>query len=348
MTEIPRLHILKENPLVAGSRLTHFGETAPLFTPNGDLFVRENKQRIEVAPSEWTLAISGLVKQPTIIDIKTLKSLGDEITQNVVKQCAGDNRNTLTKPWEGEPWGAEAYGAYQATGIRLKAVFDAVQPQGEYLIFSGHDGYQRRMTRKEISDPQLMLCYEMNGEDLPPVHGGPVSLVAPGWYGMQWVKNLASIDVQNEPGEVFYNDQKYYKINPLTGEKEPLTAMKVVSRVVNLQEGDRVPKGSHSIEGRAWVGSLPQLKDVKTDTVIEKVEVSLDGGKKWDEAEITSDIVPNMWSSWSYNWEAKKGHSIIMSRAHDTDGNVQPLYAPQNDLGYENNAIQQITVFVID
>ena len=40
-----------------------------------------------------------------------------------------------------------------------------------------------------------LLCYEMNGEPLPPEHGFPVRLIAPGWYGVANVKWLTRIEV---------------------------------------------------------------------------------------------------------------------------------------------------------
>ena len=40
-----------------------------------------------------------------------------------------------------------------------------------------------------------LLCYEMNGVPLPPEHGAPVRLIAPGWYGVANVKWLVRIEV---------------------------------------------------------------------------------------------------------------------------------------------------------
>jgi sulfane dehydrogenase subunit SoxC len=41
----------------------------------------------------------------------------------------------------------------------------------------------------------------MNGEPLPPQHGGPLRLVVPGWYGMASVKWLARIQLVEQPFE---------------------------------------------------------------------------------------------------------------------------------------------------
>ena len=40
------------------------------------------------------------------------------------------------------------------------------------------------MSVEEALDPDNLLGYEMNGAPLPPAHGFPVRLIAPGWYGV--------------------------------------------------------------------------------------------------------------------------------------------------------------------
>ena len=49
----------------------------------------------------------------------------------------------------------------------------------------------------------------MNGETLPPEHGYPVRLLAPGWYGMASVKWLANIRVLEQPFRGFHENDYY-------------------------------------------------------------------------------------------------------------------------------------------
>ncbi len=42
-------------------------------------------------------------------------------------------------------------------------------------------------------DGEVMLAYQMNGEDLPWLNGYPLRLVVPGYYGTYWVKHLNEI-----------------------------------------------------------------------------------------------------------------------------------------------------------
>ena len=53
------------------------------------------------------------------------------------------------------------------------------------------------MSLDDALDPRNLLCYEMNGEDLPEKDGFPVQLrqIAPGWYRVADVKWLTRIEV---------------------------------------------------------------------------------------------------------------------------------------------------------
>ena len=53
----------------------------------------------------------------------------------------------------------------------------------------------------DAMDDDVLLVDEMNGAPLPPQHGAPVRLVAPGWYGMAQVKWLHRITVLDRPFE---------------------------------------------------------------------------------------------------------------------------------------------------
>ena len=55
--------------------------------------------------------------------------------------------------------------------------------------------FARSMSVEEALSRDNLLCYEMNGEPLPPEHGFPLRLIAPGWYGVANVKWLTRIEV---------------------------------------------------------------------------------------------------------------------------------------------------------
>ena len=53
--------------------------------------------------------------------------------------------------------------------------------------------FARSMSLREAMDPDNLICFEMNGEPLPPEHGYPVRLIAPNRPGVlqtKWVARL--------------------------------------------------------------------------------------------------------------------------------------------------------------
>ena len=76
------------------------------------------------------------------------------------------------------------------------------------------------------------------------------------------------------------------------------------------------------------------------------VEVSTDGGRTWQPAELDRQPSPWAWAGWSFAWEATPGSYELCSRATDAAGNTQPLEVPWNTGGYANNAVQRVEVTV--
>ena len=73
------------------------------------------------------------------------------------------------------------------------------------ILFTGQDKgiqgeqvqyFQRSLTVDYVMNPDndVLLCYEINGQPLPPQHGFPLRLLVPGWLGMTNVKWIDSIE----------------------------------------------------------------------------------------------------------------------------------------------------------
>jgi hypothetical protein len=93
------------------------------------------------------------------------------------------------------------------------------------------------------------------------------------------------------------------------------------------------------LEGRAWSGWGP----------ITRVEVSVDGGQSWQDADLDEPTGQYAWRRWTYKWEdVEPGEHELCSRATDAAGNVQPIDSEWNFGGYVNNAVQRVPVTVRD
>ena len=188
----------------------------------------------------------------------------------------------------------------------------------------------------------MLLAYEINGLPLPPQHGYPLRLIVPGWYGMTHVKWLERITAITEPFEGYQQAKQYRTKRDEDDPGEPVTRINPRSLLVPPGMPDFPDRrrflepGPCKLEGRAWSGWAP----------IARVEVSVDGGDTWHDAELGEPAGDFGWRGWSFDWDATPGEHELCSRATDGAGNTQPDEAEWNTGGYVNNAVQRVLVTV--
>jgi sulfane dehydrogenase subunit SoxC len=85
--------------------------------------------------------------------------------------------------------------------------------------------------------------------------------------------------------------------------------------------------GFHEISGLAWTG---QGK-------ITKVEVSVDGGETWGEAELQGPVMPVALTRFRFPWEWDGQPARLQSRATDETGYVQPTIQQLIDVRGKNS-----------
>ena len=323
-------------------------------TPNEQHYVRSN---FDVPPHDGTLEIGGAVDNPLTLTIDDLRSL-PPIEQAVTLECAGNGRLAMKPLPAGEPWGDYAVSTARWTGARLRDVLAQARPDasGVDVRFEGadHGAYHlkpilpdsdranmtfvRALPLSHAIDPaaDVLIAYEMNGEPLPADHGAPFRVVVPHWYAVASVKWLKRIDVLTEryAGE-FQTGHYMYQWSDRPD--EPVTLMRVRSRITNLASGSIVDRGPYTVRGKAWSGTGP----------VTAVDVSLTGEGEWQPALVEPPKGPYQWQDWSYVWAADAaGRHTLRTRATDSAGNVQPHVPPWNRLGYGSNEIEVVYVDV--
>ena len=308
-----------------------------------------------VDPASWRLAVTGHVARELTIDLARLRSM-PRTTRRVTFECAGNGRARLSPRPVSQPWLTEAVGTAEWTGVPLAAVLReaGVLPEAVDVAFTGADhgiergveqDYARALRLADAMDGEVLLADEMNGAPLPPQHGAPVRLVAPGWYGMAQVKWLQRVTVLDRPFDGFQNATAY-RLKQGDEAGEPVT--RILPRALMVPPGFPdfmsrvriVDTGRHLLTGRAWSGWGP----------IARVEVSTDGGASWGNAALDpADPGAGRWAwrKWSFEWAAvTEGPTELLCRATDQLGQVQPVEQPWNRQGMANNMVQRIPVLV--
>src|SRR5262249_7082392 len=83
------------------------------------------------------------------------------------------------------------------------------------------------------------------------------------------------------------------------------------------------------------------------EEAVARVEVSTDGGRHWERAEILGACTPYCWSLWEYLWEVvEPGAYDLMVRATSTSGRAQPAERDTLLGGYANHHTRPIPVRV--
>ena len=186
-------------------------------TPNPAFFNVAHYNRPHIDEQDWSLEIVGLVKHPGRFRLSEIKARPRrELTFTL--ECSGNN---------GFPWFTTGIGTANWTGTPLAAILREAEvlDRGIEIVFVGTDmgeeevrdikmptHFERSMRLADAMRPDNLLCYEMNGVPLPPEHGFPLRLVAPGWYGIANVKWLKRIEVRDTRLENRFMGRDYVTI----------------------------------------------------------------------------------------------------------------------------------------
>ncbi len=302
------------------SRAFDFSTLKTWITPNPEFFVRSHFGIPARDGSPWMVKISGAVARPRAFTLDELMKMPSR-EEVVTLECAGNLvgfGGVSNARWTGISLGAllEAVGARQgAVEVVLNGADGGKEREAGGIMV---DSFARSIPLAKAMDEHTLLAYRMNGEPLPPEHGGPLRAIVPGWYGMDSVKWLTGITVADKPFKGFYQTERYYVArHERKGIKRiALHEMLVKSQIARLAESADRRVAQATIIGAAWSG----------EARVERVELSFDGGRSWVEADLNGESAPFAWRLWSYAWKPQAAGSYeIIVRASDSLGRAQPL-----------------------
>jgi DMSO/TMAO reductase YedYZ molybdopterin-dependent catalytic subunit len=331
-------------------------ELTSYLTPNHRFFVRSHfgpPASDAISEAAWKLHVGGLVDRPGEWTLPELRQM-TSTTLTAVVQCSGNGRAFHRPKVPGVQWERGAAGNAEWTGVRLSDVLEKTGLRGDarHVQFQGADRpvvasvplFIRSIPIEKAMHPDTILAYEMNGRPLPLLHGAPLRVITPGWMADSCTKWLTEITVQAEEAKGYYMQTAYrvptMPVEPGTtsnGPSTPVEAMVVKSLIAAPQEGESLRVGPLTIQGVAWSG----------ETKVVKVEVSLDEGKIWKTARLVGEDRPYAWRQWQFIWNAKTaGTYVLLCRATDARGHVQPAATPWNPSGFLWNGWDRVTITV--
>lgn len=337
-----KMRVMTEKPRNAETPVEHLRSW---ITANAIFFDR-NQGEIpteQVSLSDWRLTVEGEVEKPLLFDYEEIIRMPKAIVSNTI-ECSGNSRSLLEKKAPGNPWTIGGIGNAVWGGTWLRNLLNkaGLKKSAQYVAFEGFDQAKTKFIRSipiEKALDSTMLAYEMNGDPLPLKHGHPLRALALGWTGANCVKWLSKIIVMDRPYEGFFMDNVYRVYQP--GEEPSsgavVTRLKLKSIITQPVQEEKLPQGRVVVLGVAYAG----------EKAVERVEVSVDGGKTWMQAELIGPKEPYAWRQWQYIWEANKsGTHQIMARATDENAEQQPMNAEWNALGYGNNGVLEHAVSI--
>ncbi|HYJ79645.1 MAG TPA: sulfite oxidase [Longimicrobiaceae bacterium] len=307
-------------------------------TPNDLFFVRSHFGPPAEAAGPWTLTVDGEVERPLTLSLDELRRL-PRWNMAVTLECAGNGRGLFTLPnTSGNQWTYGAVSNAEWTGVPLGAVLAraGMRPEAAHVWTEAADQaplggvpkFLRSVPREALGN--ALLAFEMNGEPIPVLHGGPLRLIVPGWFGMASTKWLTHLHARREPSDNHFMARSYR-----WADGTPVQQMRVKSLIAEPREGAHLPLGRLRVAGVAWTGTGR----------IRGVEVSSDGGGSWEPARLSDGHGGWSWRSWEHGIQVDRaGPVVLQARATDTTGATQPVRAAANPSGYGNNSVHEVRV----
>jgi len=301
-----------------GSSFTPLADSVGTLTPSSLHYERHHSGIPDIDPAKHRLVIHGMVDRPVSFSVADIRRL-PSITRIMVLECGGNS---------GSEWAAttgadvqRSFGLVSCsewTGVSLALLLKeaGVKPGASWVIAEGADACRmmRSVPLAKAMDDAL-IAYGQNGEALRPAQGYPMRLLLPGWEGNTNVKWLHSLKLTDQAYMARDETAKYSDLMP-DGKARIFTyAMEAKSVITFPSGGQTLPgPGTYELTGLAWSGAGR----------IERVDITVDGGKTWTNALLQEPRLPIAWTRFRLPWRFEGREAVIASRATDDTGYVQP------------------------
>lgn len=294
--------------------------------------------------------------------IAELKAKFPQHNVTAVLQCSGNRRKHMTQhatKTNGLQWDVGAISCAKWEGVRLRDVLaDAGLPvdqppeEAQHVQFSGLEAYGASIPIYSAVDPRgdVLLAFKMNDQPLPRDHGFPVRVIVPGTVAARCVKWVNKIVISDEESNTSWQRRDYKCFGPnetksLDWDKyKSIQEMPITSAITRTRLKSAFKRQTHAGEDAAAGNVSNDVVELEGYAYsgggreIQRVDVSLDGGKTWDQAKLLDDSSQEQgskkwsWKRWRYEAPLPKDEqsgetltrTTLVVKATDETYNTQP------------------------
>ena len=300
------LIMLSDRPCNAETSLNNLES---FYTPNSKFYIRNHLWTPANNESDFALTVELPSGDERSYSLQDLKSKFAPVTLTATLQCSGNRRRHMSehsRSTSGLQWNVGAISNADWTGVRLRDVladagFDPENSDNEiqHVHFAGAEAYGASIPIAKALDRygDVILAYNMNGEQLPRDHGYPLRAIVPGTVAARSVKWLTTIKLSDEESQSQWQQRDYKCFGPNQGGSDvdwssapAIQETPVTSAITSLED-----ISSHTPQERQTL----RVYGLEEDAVrvsgyaisgggrrIVRVDVSADGGQSWHQAEL--------------------------------------------------------------
>jgi DMSO/TMAO reductase YedYZ molybdopterin-dependent catalytic subunit len=264
----------------------------------------------DVDPATWRLRVGGAVDRAFELTYQDLRGM-PAVEQFQTLECISN------------PVGGDLMSTAVWTGVPMRDLLTraGVRAGTVEVVSSSIGGYSDSIPIEQAMRPTTLIAFGMDGHVLPRAHGFPARLLVPGLYGMKQPKWLQAIEVVDRPYVGYWEQRGWIKA----------AVVKTTSRI----DGGGTVSGRPTLAGVAFAG----------DRGVSKVEVSADGGRTWEVAELEPGLSGFTWRRWRVVVADTRPGTAYVVRATDGRGVLQPsVIAPPHPSGASGFDVRTVDV----
>ena len=292
-----------------------------IITPSGLHFLMDHVKGIpDIDPQQHRLLIHGMVDRPLVYTMDELKRF-PSVSRIYFLECNANSRPLRGPNADSVQLVHGRTSCSEWTGVLLPVLLKecGVQKGASWIVAEGSDANKYTMSiplGKAMDD--ILVAYAQNGEPVRPQQGYPVRLVVPGWEAIRSVKWLSRIKVVDQPYMAWHESGNNADTLPNGKGLWYRFELGPKSVITRPSGGQRLPgHGPYEITGLAWTGG----------GAVRKVEVSIDGGRTYKEAELQQPVHRYAHTRFRFPWMWNGEEAVLQSRCTDERGEVQPTIA---------------------